>query len=281
MKNMLLLSAGGVKEELPLPVMTVIALLLLMLPYLIYRYTGKSVTEWLRLSVLIRKAESMADALREKLLVKKSSRKTSAAKTQKMASTAAASKKALAKPADRSLDNRNRSVQRDYLRFLSRLLDHARKNRLFAIVPGNLNVDGQPAQLAAILVTRSRVIAVMAYAFGGEIRSGKDGKWQAKESGSFRPIGDPSSETLEAETLVKKAAARIGVDPDLVCSVMVFTGEDAVLLSGCPANARTQDTFFKDFLTAADTGGDVLVPSDTGKKFALLRGKKRPGHPGV
>ena len=275
MKNMLLLSAGGVKEELPLPVMTVIALLLLMLPYLIYRYTGKSVTEWLRLSVLIRKAESMADALRETLFGKKSSRKTTTAKAQKPASAASAGVKALAKPADRSLDNRNRSVQRDYLRFLSRLLDHARKNRLFAIVPGNLNVDGQTAQLAGILVTRSRVIAVMAYAFGGQIRCGKDGNMQVQEGGSFRPIGDPSSETLEAENLVKKAAARIGVDPDLVSGVMVFTGEDAVLLNGCPANAKTQDTFFSEFLTSADTGGDTLVPSDIGKKLALLRGKKR------
>ena len=60
-----------------------------------------------------------------------------------------------------------------------------------------------------------------------------------------------------------------------VCVCPVFTGEDAVLLNGCPANAKTQDTFFSEFLTSADTGGDTLVPSDIGKKLALLRGKKR------
>ena len=47
--------------------MTIIAMLLLLLPYLLRRYTGRSLTEWIRLSAIIDALEGLADRIRSAL----------------------------------------------------------------------------------------------------------------------------------------------------------------------------------------------------------------------
>ncbi len=262
MRERLLLSVKPASGDLPLPVMTIIALLLLMLPYLIYRYTGKSVTEYLRLSVLIGKINALGDRLRSALTGKKT---VPAEREKKVPPRSEASG---------APGRKKNYAQADYLRFISRLLDFARKNRLFAIVPGNIRQGGKTAEFAALLVTNARVIGIMAYAFDGEISCREGAQWKVLEEGNSRQVGDLGLELMQQEKLLKTAAERIGLDANVCETVMVFTGRNAMLSPGSPLNALTQDTFFERFLTQDDLQGRSLVPADTGKKLNLLRSGK-------
>ena len=262
MRERLLLSVKPASGDLPLPVMTIIALLLLVLPYLIYRYTGKSVTDYLRLSVLIRKINELGDRLRGAL-------------TGKKTVPVEREKKVLPGSTPSGVQSRKKNyAQADYLRFISRLLDYARKNRLFAIVPGNIRQGGKTAEFAALLVTKKRVIGIMAYAYDGEISCREGGQWQVLEEGSSRQAGDLGLELVQQEKLLKAAAGRIGLDESICETVMVFTGRNAALSQGSPSHALTQDAFFERFLTQDDLQGGSLVPADTGKKLNLLRSGK-------
>jgi len=262
MRERLLLSVKPASGDLPLPVMTIIALLLLMLPYLIYRYTGKSVTEYLRLSVLIGKINALGDRLRGALTGKKAA----PAESRKTAS--------LPKASSGAPGRKKNYAQADYLRFISRLLDFARKNRLFAIVPGNIRQGGKTAEFAALLVTNARVIGIMAYAFDGEILCREGAQWKVLEEGNSRQVGDLGLELAQQEKLLRDAAGRIGLNENICGTVMVFTGRNAVLSPGSPQNALTQEAFFERFLMQDDLQGRSLVPADTGKKLNLLRSGK-------
>ena len=261
MKETLLASASNPESSLPRPVMVIIALLLLMLPYLIYRYTGKSVTEYLRFSVLTGWINRKGEALRERFSGKKRPAKISAG-----------GKNGDKKP-DRTPSRHN--AQADYLKFISRLLDFSRKNRLFSILPGNILHNEEAASLTAVLVTKARVIGVMAYAFEGEVIPAKNAAWQVVEDGETRPVGNLAEEGRHQLELLKGAMQRIGLS-GIPCEVMlVFTGNKAVLPADKPAGVMKAEAFFEQCSSRKDLQEGTLSPAETGRKLSLCRkGKK-------
>ena len=276
MKQIQLLAAQGNSGDLPLPVMTIIALLLLMLPYLIRRYTGKSVTEWLRFSVLFEWIDSRMDIIREKLFGKKVSSGPSA-KNAKNGNGQEKKGKADLKPAggkEKSIPaaRKRGNAQNDYLHFISEILSFARKNKLFTIIPGNFRDGDRTAQLTAVLVTKSRVVGIIAHAFDGEILCRNDDRvWQSTADGKTVPVGSLLKEAKEENTLLRSVLSRSGMDPSMAETVMVFTGSQTVLKGDQPENAFTRETFFHGFITDRDLREGPLNPKETGMKLNRFR----------
>lgn len=262
----------AVSGEIPLPVMTIIAFLLLMLPYLIYRYTGKSVTEWLRLSVLIDGINRLGERRKGR---REGSR--GAAEKQKDSETGKRQPKKHKKPspAEGASEGARVCMQTDYLGFISDILRFARKNRLFAVVPGDICYGGQTAHLTALLITRARIIAIMAYAFDGPIKPDGTGKWLV--GGSDEDAGDLTQEASQQDVLAKGTIRQMGMNPALCDTVIVFTGRNADLPKSRPANAMTAKEFFGSYLKEDDLMGNILDPVDTGKRLNLLRSSGKYG----
>ena len=275
---MILLSAA--REDsggLSLPAMTIIAMLLLMLPYLIKRYTGHSVTELLRLSSLIRGMESVAASARRTLFGKKdrtdsgsAAERTKKHAAKKLQPDEAARQNTLQK-------QRAGNIRNDYLQAISEILNFARKNRLFTIIPGNVESGGETADLAVILVTKARAVGIAAYGFDGKILCRKDAEeWQQQEAPQTRKIGCLVTETDQQERIVKRALDLHGLKAVPYETVMLFTGSDVVLAGDRPGNAFTRKTFYESFITEKDLKDGPLDPKETGRKIGTLRaGKKR------
>jgi hypothetical protein len=271
-------SAQNDTGGLSIPAMTIIAMLLLMLPYLIYRYTGKSVTEYLRLSFIFSKLEDFFAGIRGAVLKKPSDSSADRPASGKSRELPEKEKNSGAKEdrARSAYKHQAAQVKNDYLRTISAILNFARKNRLFAIVPGNVEYRGQAASLTAIVVTRSRIIGVQAYGFDGRIfcRRG-DGEWEVEENGSRRSIGKLAAETKEQDALVVSAMRQSGLETSAYKTAIVLTGSNAVLCGERPPHTYTTDEFFASLETEADLRTGPIDPKETGGRINLLRKGKR------
>ncbi len=294
MDHVLLLAAQqGENSGIPLPVMTIIALLLLMLPYLIRRYTGRSVTEWLRPSVIFGAFERGADRVRSALFGNKAGllgkklgldpEKVGEAKAgpdgltdKERADQEAAAVRAEEK-ARSARKQRAGSVQNDYLQTISRILTFARKNALFAIIPGNLAYQGKTADLTAILVTRSRVVGIMAYSFDGRILCRRDEEnWQVQEpDGTQRQVASPVAETRAQDELARGALRSHDMGEPAYETAMLFTSSNAVLTGDRPAGCYSCEELFEALSGEDDLHGNTLDPKAVGKKIAALRAGKQ------
>ena len=258
--------AGG----LSLPAMTIIAMLLLMLPYLIRRYSGKSVTELLRPSVLMDGAERLFGALRGALLALFGLRCADRAAPPAARPSAETTQSGADGSRRRAANARN-----DYLKTMSDLLTFARRNRLFAIIPGNLAYQGRTAELDALLVTRARVVGILTYSYGGTIACGTDGKdWTVTDGQGTRRLKNPTRRADEQDELVR-CALRAGNLGDIPYrTVMLFTGSDAVLTGERAQGAYTREELLRLLGSGDNLNGSLLDPRETGKKIgALCAGK--------
>ena len=260
MEPLLSASARETAGGLSLPAMTIIAMLLLMLPYLIRRYSGKSVTELLRFSVLFDGIDHLAEKLRFKLFGRGKAQRVGAALSRPREAESGRSK----------TKHRAENARNDYLKALSELLAFARKNHLFVVVPGNVTYQGKTAELDALVVTRAKVVGVLAYSFGGTIECRSDGEdWRVTDEEGARTLGSPIREADAQDELVRGAllAGHLGDIP--YQTVMLFTGSDAVLTGERPQGSCTREELFRML-----EGGGSLDPKAVGKRLAALRAAK-------
>lgn len=272
--------------------MTVIAMMLLLLPYLLHRYTGRSLTEWLRLSVIIDALEGLADRIRGALFGNRggiigkrlgtdlskaeaaSSGKSRQAEKEEAARKAAAYRR---EEKERSLQKKRAgNVQNDYLQAISRILTFARKNRLFAIIPGNVEHGGKAAGLTAILVTHARAVGILAHGFDGKVLCRQDDQaWQLQENGGTRQIGCLGRECRGQDEIVSGALRSHGMDEIPYETVQLFTSSGVILAGDKPDNVYTIDELFRALSTEADLSSGPLVPKDVGKQIGALRSGKK------
>ena len=270
MEALLSASARETAGGLSLPAMTIIAMLLLMLPYLIKRYSGRSVTELLRLSVLLDGIDNLADKLRGKLFGRSKAKRALSRTREADARRAAENRKA---ESDRSrAKHRAENARNDYLRALSELLAFVRKNALFAVVPGNLTYQGKAAELDALVVTRAKVVGVLTYSFGGTVECRSDGEdWRVTDETGTRTLDDPTRRANAQDELVRGALLAGGMGDIPYQTVMLFTGGSAVLTGERPQECCTREELFRLLGNGEDLNGASLDPKEIGKRIAALR----------
>ena len=292
MRSLFLLSAdtssqgGGMSPAL----MTIIAMLLLFLPYLIRRYTGRSITEILSIRALLGWIERLADKVRAKVYAlfgkEPPMAKLLASSGQKEKSGKASADgdgsdggASLKEEIKREKEQRRRAgnAQGDYLRAVSQILTYVRRNRLFAIIPGNIEHNDKTAGLVALVVTGSKVVGVMAHGYEGTVICAEGNKaWSVVEDGNKRQTGSLGLDAARQDQLLRSAMDAHGMGDIPSTTVMLFTGGTASLKGDVPKNAF----ILKDFFAFLDSNKEgPLDPKDIGKKLSLLRagnkGKKR------
>ena len=282
----MLMQMGNEDSGLSPAVMTIIALLLLMLPYLIKRYTGRSVTDLVHLPVLFEGLERLADRFRNLVrrpFGKGSGERKQADKPEKTASKAGPDP-AKEERKKKSLEvkreyqektqekHRAGNVKNDYLQTASRLLTFGRKKKLFTVFPGNLSHEGKTADLMAILVTRARVIGINAYGFDQTVLCRNDnGVWQQVSGSTKKLIGNLNAENAQQDRIVREALRAGGLGSLPYETVMVFTSSNVILSGEKPENVFTQEEFFQAIDTDRDVKEGPLDPRDTGRRIAALK----------
>ncbi len=272
--------------------MTIIAMLLLLLPYLLRRYTGRSLTEWIRLSAIIDALEGLADRIRGALFGNRggiigkrlgtdfSKAGAGSGGKKRQAEKEEAARKAAAyrqEEKERSLQKKRAgNVQNDYLQAISRILTFARKNRLFAIIPGNVEHEGKTAGLTAILVTHARVVGILAHGFDGKVLCRQDDQaWQLQEKGGTRQIGCLGRESMAQGEIVSGALRDHGMDEIPYETVQLFTSSGVILAGDKPGNVYTIEELFQVLSTEVDLSSGPLDPKDVGKRIGALRSGKK------
>ena len=110
----------------------------------------------------------------------------------------------------------------DIQSLVSTLLIFVRRNKLGLVYPGTVEHKGKMANLVALLVTRSEVIGINCFGFGGTITE-KDGKWNQHMNGADQKIPDPVAGSRKQAEIVRAAMDDNGMAEIPMRVVAVFT----------------------------------------------------------
>ena len=208
-----------------LPVFIIMALVLIGLPVLLGRITGKSPMEmffgaWINKTRYGKKEDSGGEAAEIK-------------------STDEAGKKGGKKK--KSPPARN-STKQELLSFISSVISYARRNRFYSLVPGTLEVEGEITGFSAVVVTRARVIGFNCFGYGGDIYCEKDSRtWKQVMDGKEKQVASPVEKNRHQQELLEKALAACGF-PEVRCQVFgVFTAPSANLRTRGGTNCYGQN----------------------------------------
>lgn len=269
--------------ELPLPVMVIIAMLLLFLPYLIRVKTGKSVTEWLSFTaardwiwskIPFLQTKEEKEAAREK--AKSKNAVASVRQYGQKGKSAAGTSGGSATQAQKVLSKKpEKAASNGMMQFVSDALNYTRRKKLFLILPGNVQFRDQTASLTLLIVTRARVIGVLCYASLGSVHCRKDGgAWQETRENKTTSLGPLNTVAREQTQILRGALDSAGLQ-QVPCETMLVFTSPAVQLSGdVPEHSCTAAAFFKRLETDRDLNSGSLVPKDIGKVCSQMRPQK-------
>ena len=129
----------------------------------------------------------------------------------------------------------------DLLDTISAVLSYARRNQFVAIVPGTIAAGGQVASLAAILVTRSQIIGINCFGYGGTITADTgENDWTQNVDGRKKMIPSPSVKNAAQGAVLKAAMEEAGLTGIPMEILGVFTSPYAELRRGTRENCFTK-----------------------------------------
>ena len=148
------------------------------------------------------------------------------------------------------------STKEELLSSVSQLVSYARRNHFYSIVPGTLMMDDEVATFSVILVTRAAVIGFNSFGYGGDIYcdKGKE-KWNQDLGGNKTRIDSPVLKNEKQKEILSGVLKRCGFD-DIGYEVYgVFTSPSTVLKNRSGTDCYTQkdmmnvlqgDSFLRD-----------------------------------
>lgn len=138
------------------------------------------------------------------------------------------------------------SNRNDFLDLISKLTTYARKNHFRLIIPGTLSCDGTVAVLTALIMTRSKVVGINCFGFGGRV-VGKTGEedWEQIMNGVRTTFPSPIVKNRKQEEIVRKVLEETGFADTEVEIVGVFTSPNVWLSDAAGSNCYTKDNAMK------------------------------------
>ena len=194
-----------------LPVYIIMALVLIGLPILLGRLSGKSPMEVF-----------FGDRINNTIFGRKKS-KGSGASSADTGENNPAKGKGSNPPA-------KNSTKQELLSFVSDLVSYSRRNHFYSIVPGTLSINGETASFACIIVTRQTVLGFNCFGYGGLIfcENGKD-TWRQLMNGQETRFDSPAIKNQKQEEILRQVLTACGY-PDLRTQVYgVFPAPSASL----------------------------------------------------
>lgn len=153
------------------------------------------------------------------------------------------------------------SSRNDLLELISRLATYARRNHFRMIVPGTLSCDGKIAVLTALILTRSGVVGINCFGFGGRVDAQAGEKdWVQLMNGERTAVPNPVKKNRNQEALVRQVLEEVGFGGADVEIVGVFTAPSVWLTNASGTNCYTAKEALKVLRGDAYTKDGGLDP---------------------
>jgi len=138
------------------------------------------------------------------------------------------------------------SNRNDFLDLLSKLTTYARRHHFHLIIPGTLSCDGTVAVLTALLITRSKVVGINCFGFGGRVIA-KEGEedWEQIMNGEETVVASPVKKNRAQEKIVRQVLEEVGFPGAQVEIVGVFTSPSVWLSNTAGTNCYRKDEALK------------------------------------
>lgn len=112
----------------------------------------------------------------------------------------------------------------DLSSLVSTLMIFARRTKAGLVYPGTVQHGGRMANLVAFVVTKSEVIGINCFGFGGTITE-QQGKWNQHMNGSDREIPDPVAGNAAQHAIARAVMDENGMKDVPLRVVAVFTSQ--------------------------------------------------------
>ena len=123
------------------------------------------------------------------------------------------------------------SNRNDFMDLISRLATYARKNHFRLIIPGTLSCGGTTAVLTALIITRSKVVGINCFGFGGRVIAAEREKdWTQVMNGVETTFPSPLVKNSNQE----RSCGRSWKKPGLPVRTWRLSGCSPRRRSGCP-----------------------------------------------
>lgn len=134
------------------------------------------------------------------------------------------------------------SGREDLLATVSDLVSYARRNHFALLVPGTIQAGGKTANLAAILLTRGRVVGINCFGYGGSIQAYPgEANWTQTQGGKKKSFDSPVAKNRLQEEILREALKEAGFGETPAEVLGVFTASSAVLKSAGKTSCFTRE----------------------------------------
>ena len=142
------------------------------------------------------------------------------------------------------------ATRADMMELLSALITFSRRNRIGIVFPGTVEYGNEVATLLALLVTKSEVIGVNSFGYGGTITAGKgDGDWVQHMNGQDIRIKSPAVMNRQQQRICRQAMDAAGMQDISFRVTGVFSNRHVTLADGNGNGFWTRESFFEELKT--------------------------------
>ena len=138
------------------------------------------------------------------------------------------------------------SNRNDFMDLISRLATYARRNHFRLIIPGTLSCGGSIAVLTALVITKSRVVGINCFGFGGRVIAAEgDRDWEQIMNGEESSFPSPVKKNRDQEKIVRQVLEEVGFPGTEVEIIGVFTSPSVWLSGTAGTNCYKKDDAMK------------------------------------
>ncbi len=167
----------------------------------------------------------------------------------------------------------------DIQTLLSTLLIFVRRQKLGLVYPGTVAFGGKMANLVCFLVTRSEVIGINCFGFGGTITE-SDGGWNQHMNGADQTIKDPVEGNAQQREIVRGMMDASGMADIPLRVVAVFTSRTVALETRHPSEVFDTKGLLEHLRRCAQQEGTLepeTVARQLSGKVTRIRQEKDKG----
>ena len=170
------------------------------------------------------------------------------------------------------------ATKADMLELLSTLITFARRNKIGIVFPGTVEYGNEVAPLLALLVTKSEVIGVSSFGYGGTITEGKgDGDWTQHMNGQDKKIGSPTVMNRKQYRICRQAMDAAGMKDISLRIAGVFTNRHVTLDVAEDLGLRTKERFLEELkMQLAEEEEQIPDPQKIVEQLVAVTKKVRP-----
>ena len=169
-------------------------------------------------------------------------------------------------------------TQNDLMTMVSKLLNYTRRNHFQIIIPGTIAADGEKAAITVIMITRSRIIGVNCYGYGGTLQiAAGENDWTQTLNGQRHKIDSPVRKNQQKYEVLRRVQTAASLE-DIPSEVIgIFTTPGVLLKGGTGSRCFTRKTVMEYLESPHVMADEKIDPKATAKKLEpyLVKEKKQ------